>query len=198
MSCLYFGSAYIEGIPVQPGDVVAVFKDTICCGAKFVTDVGAYGVRAYGAVSPDPGFSYGEIPEFRIWRAEDETEFIAAPSSDSTELFWENMTYRETDLFAPAAIDDIEKPGEIRLFVLPNPFNLSLEIVCVMPQSGAVSLCVFDILGHSVQKLAEDVEIGAGTHIFRWEPDRDISAGIYFVKLTCGDRTMIRKAALVR
>jgi hypothetical protein len=60
---------------------------------------------------------------------------------------------------------------------------------------SAVMPTDYDVLGHQVAVLAEDV-YPAGNHVFQWSPQ--LAPGIYFVRLKVGSSVQIRRIAIVR
>ncbi len=83
----------------------------------------------------------------------------------------------------------------------PNPFGRTTTISFVLPEPGRVTLEVYNVLGSRVQTLVEGKR-GAGEHAARWSADdaqgRRVGAGVYFVRLTSGDRTRVRRLVLAR
>ncbi|MFQ6616511.1 MAG: T9SS type A sorting domain-containing protein [Fidelibacterota bacterium] len=77
-------------------------------------------------------------------------------------------------------------PGE---FVLrqnyPNPFNPTTTIEFSLPQSGFVTLIVYDLLGRQVETLL-NLRMDAGHHKVRWNAS-SVPSGIYFVRMQAGD-----------
>ncbi len=68
----------------------------------------------------------------------------------------------------------------------PNPFNPSTHIKFDLPESGKVSLMIFDVLGRKVKEL-KNAELAAGYHEVIWNGIRadgqSAGSGIYFVRL---------------
>lgn len=83
----------------------------------------------------------------------------------------------------------------------PNPFNPNTEIVFSLPKRAHVSLCVYNILGQQVTTLV-DGEKPAGTYRVTWNgTDADgtqAATGIYFYRLTTGDRQISKKMLLLK
>ncbi|MCB2199061.1 T9SS type A sorting domain-containing protein [bacterium] len=73
----------------------------------------------------------------------------------------------------------------------PNPFNSMTNINFALPQSGRVSLVVFDLLGREVARLV-DTNMTAGQHnvVFR---SSDLSTGVYFYRLSTENGAVVRK-----
>ncbi|MCI0695966.1 T9SS type A sorting domain-containing protein [candidate division KSB1 bacterium] len=67
----------------------------------------------------------------------------------------------------------------------PNPFNPSTTIRYRLPQSGFVTLKVFDLLGHEVATLVSETKL-AGEHHVQWQPT-DLPSGVYVYRLQVRD-----------
>lgn len=72
---------------------------------------------------------------------------------------------------------------------MPNPFNPSTTISYEVPESGAVKLVVYNLLGQQVRTLVNDT-IEAGFHSVVWdgadEFGRQVASGIYIYKMNSG------------
>lgn len=69
----------------------------------------------------------------------------------------------------------------------PNPYNGSTLISFVLDHNEAVSLEVFDLLGHKVTTMVDD-ELPSGTHEYKFSAqDLGQPAGVYLIRLTAGD-----------
>ncbi|MCA0445548.1 MAG: T9SS type A sorting domain-containing protein [Bacteroidetes bacterium] len=89
-----------------------------------------------------------------------------------------------------------EKPEKFSISAYPNPFNPATLISYSIPQSGKVSLKVFDLLGRQVALLAEEIK-PAGTHQIPFHGD-DLSSGIYIVRMESGSKTESVKVILLK
>jgi hypothetical protein len=78
----------------------------------------------------------------------------------------------------------------------PNPFNPSTSIQYMVPQSGKVSLKIFDALGRAVVTLVNNVQ-SAGIHTITWNATNNAS-GIYYYQLSSGINTQTRKLVLIK
>jgi hypothetical protein len=88
-------------------------------------------------------------------------------------------------------------PGELRLMQnYPNPFNPSTRIAYQLPESGMVSLSVFDVLGREVALLVRKEET-AGTHDVEWNASA-FSSGVYFCRLAAAGRIITRSMLVVK
>lgn len=93
-------------------------------------------------------------------------------------------------------------PAAYRLYNnYPNPFNPSTNISFEIPQSGNVSLTIFNSLGQVVKTLVSD-ELSPGRHNFVWdgtdEANNNVASGIYLYKLTAGTFTRTMRMVLLK
>ncbi len=83
----------------------------------------------------------------------------------------------------------------------PNPFNPQTTISFSLEEAALVQLTVFDMSGHRVVELANEV-FDAGQHPILWD-GRDsagngVASGAYFVQMVSNDRIRTSKMLLVR
>jgi len=78
----------------------------------------------------------------------------------------------------------------------PNPFNPSTNISFSLPESGNVSLVVFDLLGRKIADLYDGI-LTAGTHNY-WFDASGYSSGMYIYQLQFGNQTLTRKMMLLK
>jgi hypothetical protein len=76
----------------------------------------------------------------------------------------------------------------------PNPFNPSTEISLALPARTHLRAAVFNRLGQQVALLADE-DMNAGYHTLTFD-GRELSSGIYFIRITAYDETQIVKAVL--
>jgi hypothetical protein len=91
--------------------------------------------------------------------------------------------------------------GETRLASSPNPFRRASHIRFAVSGRTRVLLEVYDVRGIRVRTLL-DGETPAGEHEVEWDgrglDGRPSSPGVYFFRLGGGDRSLIRRTALLR
>jgi cyclomaltodextrinase len=78
----------------------------------------------------------------------------------------------------------------------PNPFNPATTIRYQLPQSGHVTLKVYDMLGKEVARLVEG-EQSAGSYSTVFDASR-LASGVYFYKLMAGKYTQIKRMSFVK
>jgi hypothetical protein len=82
------------------------------------------------------------------------------------------------------------------LTVFPNPFNPSTEIRYSVTEPGSIRLEIFDILGRSVEVLAEDAK-SVGIHSATWNGDR-FPSGMYLLRFAAGGKATVKKLMLAK
>jgi parallel beta-helix repeat protein len=78
----------------------------------------------------------------------------------------------------------------------PNPFNPSTTIKFQIPNSGFVTLKIYDLTGRDVATLINEQK-PAGSYELTFEAGR-LASGMYFYRLEAGEFQQIRKMLLVR
>jgi hypothetical protein len=79
----------------------------------------------------------------------------------------------------------------------PNPFNPATTIRYDLPQSGYVTLKVYDMVGREVAALVNGF-VEAGQNKEASFDGSNLPSGVYFYRLTVGNYTMTRKLVLLR
>ncbi len=116
--------------------------------------------------------------------------------------------FTETDFRTGGVVIGVDPDPELSaaapLFlapITPNPFVAPGEIAYSLSVAGPVRLAVYDVQGRARAVLAEGIA-GPGRHVVRWDArsasGARLEAGVYFVRLTAGDREETRKLTLVR
>ncbi|UCH84754.1 MAG: T9SS type A sorting domain-containing protein [Candidatus Latescibacterota bacterium] len=84
---------------------------------------------------------------------------------------------------------------------VPNPFNPETSIEFSLDHEQRVTLSIFDVAGRLVVTLVDEV-MPAGPHRTQWSGRNDRGAtspsGVYFVRLSSGDRSITRKAVKLK
>jgi len=78
----------------------------------------------------------------------------------------------------------------------PNPFNSTTNIRYLIPQSGRVTLKVYDLMGKEVATLLDRYQ-EAGSYDVIFQAD-NFSSGIYFYHLTAGGYSATKKMILMK
>jgi hypothetical protein len=84
----------------------------------------------------------------------------------------------------------------------PNPFNPSTKIKFSIPNSGNVSLIIYDSLGRKITTLIEDVFYEKGKHSIFWDGKNSngysVSTGTYLYKLKSSSNIKTKKMILLK
>ncbi|MGC9364360.1 MAG: T9SS type A sorting domain-containing protein [Fidelibacterota bacterium] len=78
----------------------------------------------------------------------------------------------------------------------PNPFNANVTLCYNLSDNGKTNLAVYNLRGQLVATLV-NVDKTKGTYQVNWQP-RQLSTGIYIVRLESGARTTYRKIEYVK
>jgi aminopeptidase N len=93
--------------------------------------------------------------------------------------------------------EEVSAPSNFALIGnYPNPFNSSTVIKFRLAEAGNLSIDIFNLLGQRVETLVSGM-VGAGEHELVWNGD-GVPSGVYFYRLTAGDRSSVRKMALIK
>lgn len=77
----------------------------------------------------------------------------------------------------------------------PNPFNPTTTLEFSIPQTGVVTLTVYDLLGREAETILSR-SLDVGHHTVQWNAS-NVPSGIYFVRMHAGDFTQTRKMLLL-
>ena len=94
-------------------------------------------------------------------------------------------------------IREIAQPGAVSLSVFPSPFNAAVSIAYSIALASDVSLEIYDIAGHRVAGIANEHQ-APGMYAITWTAPDNAPSGIYLVRLKAGDRTIAKRATLIR
>ncbi|MBU0509869.1 S8 family serine peptidase [bacterium] len=162
-----------------------------------------------------------------VWMSTDGSQFSEIAEMDADHEDWTEITINITDFTGQAVwflfyyqgdyatewfIDDVrvtatvpagveeETPTVPRSTALgepyPNPFNSVATIPFEIAAPGAVELSVYNMLGQRVSTLIS-APLTSGAHRVLWDA-KDVSSGVYFVKLQSGEFVQSRKLLLLK
>jgi len=84
---------------------------------------------------------------------------------------------------------------------LPNPFNPSTTIKYQLPNSGDVSMVIYNLLGQQVRQLLKET-MDAGFHSVVWdgknELGKQVASGVYIYRLQSGDFSTAKRMMLLK
>ena len=133
------------------------------------------------------------------------TVFLKATSREGTSRSWStpgSAITRSAAAKALAAQLALTGLDGLAALAAPNPFNPSTTLYFQVPESGEVSLVIYNLAGQVVKTLIRGRTLKAGIHDVFWEgrdeQGRPVAAGVYFYRLRAGDRALVRKMTLLR
>jgi hypothetical protein len=100
---------------------------------------------------------------------------------------------------AATSVDEISTRYELSVSSYPNPFNVNTTVKYTVPVHGRVTVGVYDARGRQVATLVEEDKV-AGAYTVSWD-GRDgrghgVGSGVYFARVSHGDRTLSYKMLL--
>lgn len=109
--------------------------------------------------------------------------------------------YIVDDISLTSATDVASRPNGIpKTFALeqnfPNPFNPTTNIIYDIPTQSHVTLSVFDVLGHEVTTIVNEVQ-SAGRYKAVLDASR-LASGVYFYRIQAGSYVQTRKMTVVK
>ena len=118
---------------------------------------------------------------------------------------WDGLcVFREGGIIYPSSItyDQSNSPTDFKLFQnYPNPFNPETTISFSIPQSGHVSVKIYDLTGRLVRALTNGYNT-AGLHSIVWhgrnENGIDAATGMYIYQVKYQGRVLNKKLLLIR
>jgi hypothetical protein len=110
-------------------------------------------------------------------------------------------TVVEFPLYVETAKRLVSIDREIKANNYPNPFNPTTTISYNLPQSGHVTLDVYNIAGQKVRSLIDQHQ-DAGTQTVVWdgqdENSNSVASGIYFYRISTEEFSATRKMVLLK
>lgn len=166
----------------------------VLCEAFFtVASPLAPGTYAIDSVNVDSMFSIGGV-EMHFWRR---MEFITPDARTLLPEFEPGQVFVRV---TTGVGDDLGPTGLPSDYALaqnyPNPFNPSTVIEYSLPQSGAVSLTVYNVLGQEVSTLVHG-RLEAGVHRVTFDAS-GYPSGIYFYRLVYEGGSVTKKMTFVK
>jgi len=108
----------------------------------------------------------------------------------AADLFGQYINSQAT--IATRSLSEIESvaPDKLNFGSAPNPFTQQTFISIQLPQSGKVSLAIFDILGQKVATVINGF-IKKGNHRIKYYGSK-LPAGGYYFHLNAGGKVLVR------
>jgi hypothetical protein len=134
------------------------------------------------------------IRDHNTWQVitQDSFPFSKLPGVDVTNhnLGWCLLGWNDNEFLATTHPEFILYPA------YPNPFNNKTILTYSIPINSEVSLIVYDICGKEVIMIYQGYQ-SVGTHCVEID-GRNLSSGIYFVRLNADDFSQTQKLLLIK
>ncbi len=174
---LYQGNFYrqftFNNIPLDPGESLTAHTTQ---NVPNWAPLGTYGYIAYCGDRPNTKCDSASFP-FTV---------TGARSGDATEWAIEGNFFGSELVPTELALDN----------AYPNPFNATTTISYQLPAASRVNLDIYNVLGQRVTTLVNG-NIEAGYHSVNWDAS-NYSSGIYFYKLSVGNRVFTKRMTLLK
>ncbi len=93
--------------------------------------------------------------------------------------------------------EDLQTPTNFALIGnYPNPFNNSTIIKFRLADAGNIRLDIYNLLGQKIETLLSGT-MSAGEHELVWNGN-NVPSGIYFYRLVAGEKSSVKKMALIK
>ncbi|MGB5105466.1 MAG: T9SS type A sorting domain-containing protein [Candidatus Zixiibacteriota bacterium] len=166
-------------VQIMRDDGFALGSNQLICGST------ANRVEATPAISLTGGYY------FAVWTD-------TRDANAGFDVFVNSSQYTSTD-----AEDEIDfvLPAAFSLGQnFPNPFNPETSIEYSLQSPAKVTLTVYNILGQQVDELIDEYQ-AAGSHELTWNAyshGGSAASGVYFYRLTVGDKSVTKKMTLLK
>ena len=163
--------------------------------AKACTDIRAGSTHAWdwdGDMTSDPT-DYKLLIQYPT--AENFRSYSGLKGTDGNPLG--DLSFYPASMITGVKKGDVSIPAKFELTQnYPNPFNPATQIEYSIPQSGLVTLKVFNLLGQEVATLLSEVQ-NAGSYKATFDASR-LSSGVYFYRLDVGNFSATKKMILMK
>lgn len=95
------------------------------------------------------------------------------------------------------AIHDRTSSNTVVGMPYPSPFSNSTSLPVSSESISKVNVDVIDLLGRPVAVISEGT-LGSGDHKLTWTPSTEVSNGIYFIRVSQNDGSIVRRVVLQR
>jgi hypothetical protein len=149
-----------------------------------------------------------EFDEYGVIQPDQEDSIRFTATSDSEGIFLMELTIStntpQAPIHIPVLIDTRPNSSQTdpipTLFsvepVYPNPFNSEYTIRFALPQTADVRITLYDASGRLVEEVLNR-SLYAGSHSLSFSSEQ-LASGLYWLKLSAGERTNLQKAVLLR
>lgn len=99
---------------------------------------------------------------------------------------------------SPISVNDKFIADEFELYQnYPNPFNPSTLISWRSPKAGWQTIKLYDLMGREIETIADNY-YDAGFNSKLYIANSSLTSGVYFIKLTIGNQSQVKKIVLMK
>ena len=192
---------------LEKGDELAIYDGSVCVGAVALREQdirqGFISIPVSAVDSEGmPGFTEGHSYELHFWKHSTDQEQLLDPEIISGPSVF---TKHESALLSLAkygvtSVDNLLTGNTIKLY--PNPFNEELTIEVSNLVETRVEITIFNQLGQQVSCIANRQQLSEGLHRWSWNGTsaggQKVNAGVYYVRFSANDKTIINKVVLTK
>ena len=191
----------LEGM-VSEGDELLAYANGNIVGATRITHsdmpivLAAWG--AYDEYGIDlPGYVEGDFIELRLHSVSEGRELYVDASLEGLQYGVDPLTSGTGVVLSSSAV-----PMSYELMQnYPNPFNPSTSIGFNVPETGHITLSIYDMTGRLVSTLVNGT-LDEGVHVVDWNgldsSGEMVSAGVYIYALESSDMVMTKKMIFLK
>jgi hypothetical protein len=181
----------IAGLSV--GDEILVKAENVVCGVATAREGGAFLVHVYGD-DPETEIREGAVEGDELTVTVNGNRVIPGG-----EILWR---FRGSQQVRFILTDQPEVPAQFTLEQnFPNPFNPSTTIRYQLPESGKVTIIVYNMMGQEIRRLVDE-EALAGYYNVVWdgrdEFGRVAGSGLYLVRMQAKSFSHTRKILFLK
>ena len=97
--------------------------------------------------------------------------------------------------------NEVVPTSNVKMYNYPNPFNPTTTISYNLAEDSKVELSIYNLKGQKVKQLVSD-QLSAGQHSVIWDGTdnnkKQVSSGVYFYRLSTGEKTLNKKMLLLK
>jgi hypothetical protein len=187
---------------VESGDEIAAYANGEVVGATKVVDPdGVTLIAAWGGYDQYglelPGYMEGDEIELRVYRHTTGEELYVSSNLEGAYYGMTPLTSGDITVHEVSAVPE----DYVLSQNYPNPFNPSTQIEYSVPESGYITVAIYDVTGRLVQ-IVVDGFVESGYHSIVWD-GRDnaghtVSAGLYIYSLKGDHIAITRKMVMMK
>jgi hypothetical protein len=102
---------------------------------------------------------------------------------------------------SPTGVGQRPAAPRITIRAYPNPFNPRTSITYSVPSTAHVRISIYNVQGQLIKVLVDKI-VAEGTHQASWSGldsgDREVTSGVYFVRMESGDVVQTQKLMLLK